>query len=90
LPANASSYENVPGVSESSNPQPALGAAIRKLRGKSGATQEEIAQDAGITVAHLSKIERGLTNPTWGTVSAIAGALGVSMVEVARRVEKLN
>lgn len=64
--------------------QPALGAAIRKLRAKSGATQEEIAQGADITVAHLSKIERGLTNPTWGTVSAIAAALGVSIVDVAK------
>jgi len=74
-------------VSESSNPQPALGAAIRELRAKSGATQEEIAQAADITVAHLSKIERGLTNPTWGTVSAIAEALGVSVIEVAKQWE---
>ena len=77
-------------MSESSNPQPALGAAIRELRAKSGATQEEIAQAADITVAHLSKIERGLTNPTWGTVSAIAAALGVSLVEVAKAAEKFD
>ena len=66
---------------------PALGAAIRTLREKKGATQEEIAQAASITVAHLSKIERGLTNPTWGTVSAIAGTLGVSTVEVGKLAE---
>jgi len=72
-------------VSESSNPQPALGAAIRELRAKSGATQEEIAQAADITGAHLSKIERGLTNPTWGTVGAIAKALSVTIVDVAKR-----
>jgi transcriptional regulator with XRE-family HTH domain len=35
----------------------------------------------------LSKIERGRTNPTWGTVAAIAGALGVTIVEVAERAE---
>ncbi|HEY5708574.1 MAG TPA: helix-turn-helix transcriptional regulator [Solirubrobacterales bacterium] len=68
-----------PWVSESSKPQPALGAAIHGFRAKSGATQEEIARAADITVAHLSKIERGLTNPTWGTASAIVGALGVSV-----------
>jgi len=76
-------------VSESSNPQPALGAAIRELRAKRGATQEEVAQGAGITVAHLSKIERGLTNPTWGTVEAIAAALGVSIVDVAKLSNRL-
>jgi XRE family transcriptional regulator, regulator of sulfur utilization len=74
-------------VSQTSNPQPALGAAIRALRDKKDATQETVSQDAGITVAHLSKIERGLTNPTWGTVKSIAGALGVSVVHLAERYE---
>jgi DNA-binding XRE family transcriptional regulator len=76
--------ETVPTMSESSNPQPALGAAIRKLRGARKATQETVAQDAGITVAHLSKIERGQTNPTWGTVKGIAAALSVTMSKLAQ------
>jgi transcriptional regulator with XRE-family HTH domain len=77
-------------MSESSNPQPALGAAIRKLRGARKTTQETVAQDAGITVAHLSKIERGQTNPTWSTVKAIAKALGVSMGELGKLAEELE
>jgi len=44
-------------------------------------------QAAGITVAHLSKIERGLTNPTWGTVAAIAAALETTITKVAARSE---
>lgn len=75
-------------MSESSNPQPALGAAIRFLRTGSGMTQEAVAQKAGITVAHLSKIERGLTNPTWGTVTAIVNALGASMVGLVKAAEE--
>lgn len=75
-------------MSASSNPQPPLGAAIRALRIKKEAKQQAVAEAAGITVAHLSKIERGLTNPTWGTVAAIAEALGVSMVEIARAAER--
>jgi transcriptional regulator with XRE-family HTH domain len=74
----------------SSNPQPALGAAIRELRSKSGMTQEAVAQRAGITVAHLSGIERGHANPSWAAVMSIAEALGTSIVEIARRVEKLR
>jgi transcriptional regulator with XRE-family HTH domain len=74
----------------SNNPQPALGAALRELRGKTGMTQEAVAQKAGITVAHLSGIERGHANPSCAAVMAIAEALGVSMVEIARRVEKLR
>lgn len=74
----------------SNTPQPALGAAIRELRGKTGQTQEAVAQKAGITVAHLSGIERGHANPSWAAVMAIAEALDVSIVEVARRVEKIR
>jgi transcriptional regulator with XRE-family HTH domain len=77
-------------VSESSNPQPAIGAAIRTRRIKTGATQEVVAQAAGITVAHLSKIERGKTNPTWGTISAIADALGLKVSALAKAAERLR
>jgi transcriptional regulator with XRE-family HTH domain len=71
----------------SNNPQPALGAAIRELRAKRGMTQEAVAQSAGITVAHLSGIERGRGNPSWGAVVAIAEALDVSMATLAKRWE---
>jgi transcriptional regulator with XRE-family HTH domain len=69
------------------NPQPALGAAIRTLRDERDLKQLDVAEDAGITVAHLSKIERGKVNPTWGTVEAIAAALGVKVVDVAATAE---
>jgi len=75
-------------MSESSNPQPALGAALKALRLEKKMTQQDLAHEADLTVAHLSKIERGLTNPTWGTVAALAEGLGVSLVEVARVTER--
>lgn len=75
-------------MSESSNPQPALGAAIKALRSGKKLTQEAVAQGAGITVAHLSKIERGLGNPTWATVVAIAEALDISIAGLAKATEK--
>ena len=71
----------------SNNPQPALGAAIRELRAERGMTQEAVAQSAGITVAHLSGIERGHANPSWGAVVAIVEALGASMATLAKRWE---
>lgn len=60
-------------------PQPALGKAIRQLREKRGATQEALAFEAGVTTGTLSLIERGQSNPAWGTVKAIARTLGLSM-----------
>lgn len=68
-------------------PQPALGNAIRTLRVERELKQLAVAEDAGITVAHLSKIEGGKVNPTWGTVEAVAQALGVTMVEISLAAE---
>jgi transcriptional regulator with XRE-family HTH domain len=77
-------------MSPPSSPQPALGAAIKALREKKKMKQQTLAEAAGIGVAHLSKIERGRGNPTWSTVVALAEALDLSVVEVARRFEKLR
>lgn len=75
-------------MSRQSNQQAALGAAIKALREEKEMKQQTLAEAAGIGVAHLSKIERGRGNPTWGTVLAIAEALGVSLVALGRRVEQ--
>lgn len=74
-------------MAPSDQPQPALGKAIRELREKRGATQEVIAHDAGITTATLGVIERGLSNPTWATVTRIAEALDVSISAIAKESE---
>lgn len=68
----------------SDQPQPALGRAIRQLRDERGMTQEALAHAAGVTVGHLSMIERGHSNPTWATVKAIVAALDGSMVELTK------
>jgi transcriptional regulator with XRE-family HTH domain len=68
----------------SDQPQPALGKAIRQLRDKRGMTQEALAHAAGVTVGHLSMIERGLSNPTWATVRSLADPLEVSIADIAK------
>jgi transcriptional regulator with XRE-family HTH domain len=67
----------------SEQPQPALGKAVRQLRDERGVSQETLAYEAGVTSGTLSLIERGLSNPTWGTAKGIAAALGVSIAELA-------
>jgi transcriptional regulator with XRE-family HTH domain len=74
-------------MARSGKPQIELGLAIKRLRVGRSSTQEALAQAAGITVGHLSKIERGLTSPTWGTVVMIASALGISPADLARQAE---
>jgi len=74
----------------SDQPQPALGKAIRQLREERGMTQEALAHAAGVTVGHLSTIERGHSNPTWGTAKGIADALHAKLGELAALAESLE
>ena len=74
----------------SERPQPALGEAIRQLRRKRGITQERLAEEAGLTPATLSLIERGRANPTWDTVKKIAAALDSSMGELGKLADQLG
>lgn len=74
----------------SDQPQPALGKAIRQLREERGMTQEDLAQEAGITVGHMSMIERGHSNPTWATVKAIETALNSTLIKLVSLVEKFE
>jgi transcriptional regulator with XRE-family HTH domain len=66
----------------------ALGKAVRHFRVERDETQEALAHKAGITVGHLSKIERGQANPTWETLEAIAVALELSVSRLAEQAEK--
>jgi len=74
----------------SDQPQPALGKAIRQLREERGMTQEALAQEARITVGHMSMIERGHSNPTWATIRNIAEALDTPLAEVASSAERID
>jgi transcriptional regulator with XRE-family HTH domain len=70
-------------------PQEALGRAIRQLRDERGLTQKDLARAADMDVTAISHIERGRSNPAWGTVRRIATALDVPISEVAARAERL-
>jgi predicted transcriptional regulator len=66
---------------------PALAYALRRLRRDSGNTQETVAFNAGLTVASLARIERGITNPKWTTVRRIIRALEITLPELITMVE---
>ena len=71
-------------------PDPALGLAIKKLREARGLTQEELASRAGTTVGTVSRLEAAKSAPAWATVMQLIDALGVSLPELARAVEKIR
>ena len=64
---------------------------IRRLRVERGVSQEAFAVDAGIDRTYVSRLERGLENPTVAVLERIAGALAVPITELfaaPRRGEK--
>jgi transcriptional regulator with XRE-family HTH domain len=68
-------------------PDQALARLLKQTREDRGITQEQLAFDTGLSASALSRIERGLNNPSWTTVVQIAGALGSSVAELAAKIE---
>jgi transcriptional regulator with XRE-family HTH domain len=77
-------------VARPSDPQPALGQAVRQLRKQRKLTQEDLAHAAGITVTALVRIETSKANPTWATVRKIAIGLAVSVGQIADLADRLT
>ena len=50
--------------------------AVAYARAIAGITQKELAASSGIDQSDISKIERGIANPSVGTLEKIANALG--------------
>jgi transcriptional regulator with XRE-family HTH domain len=65
-----------------------VGENVRRIREKKGLTQEQFAEISGFSHQYLSGLERGLRNPTVVTVYEIAGALGVSHLDLLRPTRK--
>ena len=55
-----------------------FGGRLQQLRGRAGLTQAELAGRAGVFPLTISKLERGVHEPAWPLVVALARALAVS------------
>jgi transcriptional regulator with XRE-family HTH domain len=63
-----------------------LGQRLRTLRLHRGETLTETARRAGVSPQYLSEIERGLKDPSSEVLAAVAGALGVTLLDLTARV----
>ena len=62
-----------------------VGTTIKRLRGER--PQEDLAHAAGISTSTLSRIERGLHQPSLPTLRKLAGALDVSLADLVAAAE---
>ena len=61
------------------NAQALVARNLRSLRVAAGLSQESLAVDAEIDRTYVSRLERGLENPTVAVLERLAGALSVSI-----------
>jgi transcriptional regulator with XRE-family HTH domain len=54
-----------------------FGLRLKELREAAGLTQPQLAEKAGQSKAGIANLEQGRYDPSWSTVQALAGALGV-------------
>jgi transcriptional regulator with XRE-family HTH domain len=63
----------------------ALGEQLRVERRERGERIADVAQRAGVSPQYLSEVERGCKDASSEMLSAVCGALGLSVLQVARR-----
>lgn len=69
--------------------QQAVGAAVRDLRRERGVSQERLGQLAELDRTYISGVERGVRNPTIGSLWRIAEALDSSLGAIVTLAEQL-
>lgn len=77
-PHNRAWRNDPPTATQGPNPV-LIGARLRNLRKSHGKTLAELAQRVGVSVAHLSLLERDQASPNVKTLHDISHALGVSI-----------
>jgi transcriptional regulator with XRE-family HTH domain len=60
---------------------------IKEVRTQFDLTLKDLADRTGLSVSYLSDIERGRTNPSLGTLEALAMALDMSVIDLLTGVE---
>jgi transcriptional regulator with XRE-family HTH domain len=63
----------------------ALGAQLREERRRRDERIADVAGRAGVAPQYLSELERGRKDPSSEILSAVSGALGLSVAELTRR-----
>ncbi len=63
-----------------------VGRELRDERQASRRRLVDVAEEAGVSPQYLSEVERGLKDPSSELLAAMAGALGLSVADLASRV----
>ena len=65
-----------------------VGRELRSERQDRGERLTDVAERAGVSTQYLSEVERGLKDPSSEILSAVAGALGLTVRQLSVRVAR--
>ena len=65
----------------------AIGAVVREFRERAGHSQERLSGECGFDRTYISRVERGIINPTVGRLWQIADALKTPLSQLTKRME---
>ena len=66
----------------------AVGQELRDERQDAERTLADVSKEAGVSTQYLSEIERGRKEPSSEVLGAVAGALGLRLVDLTSRVTR--
>jgi len=85
-------FPSTPKAPEPDGPEPlwrdAVGRELREERRVQGRTLQDVADEAGVSTQYLSEVERGRKEPSSEVLGAVAGALGLRLVDLTSRVSR--
>jgi transcriptional regulator with XRE-family HTH domain len=61
-----------------------LAADLKAARNKTSMSQEKLALESGLDRSYISRLERGIANPTYIALQSIAKALKTPLSEILR------
>ena len=65
----------------------AVGVVVRELREQAGRSQERLSGECGFDRTYISRVERGIINPTVSRLWQIADVLKAPLSHIAKRME---
>jgi transcriptional regulator with XRE-family HTH domain len=78
----------IPSRRQTDTIEKALGATITELRIKKGISQAALAGELGYSISYISKLERGLMNPTLRTLFDLADSLETEPDLLVKRIKR--
>jgi transcriptional regulator with XRE-family HTH domain len=65
----------------------AVGVVLREFREQAGQSQETLSAECGFDRTYISRVERGIINPTISRLWKIADALDAPLSQIVKRME---